>query len=485
MKSLNITTLGPITYLSRKTYPVKVLQFGSGNFLRAFADWMIQKANDQLGLNIGVAVVQSVSRDDTLQRQHGKYTVLIRGLLENKTISNAEPVDVIQRIVSARNHNTLLKEAENPDLEIILSNTTETGIVFNANDSSVNQPAETFPGRLTQVLFHRSKNYPNKKLGIIPCELIENNGGVLKSCIHQYASHWQLGEEFDDYINQHLYFCNTLVDRISPGYPEKPEQVWEELGYRDEAMVVCEPYHLWAIEAHPWVQEKFPLNKAGLQVIYTDNIVPYRLLKVRILNGMHTVMAPIGFLAGLSTVRETMTNSIIASFIHQTLDFEVLPFIDLDSTTVQAYKDDVLNRFLNPAIKHQLLDITLYSFSKFRVRLLPSLLLYYQKNERAPQHLAFAIAALLFLYRGYKAGKKIALKDEPAVLDCLQNHWANASFTATGFSELTRKCLAEKILWGCDLNTFYQLQEYVSRYLYAIDQHGIILALQEFNEEIR
>ncbi|MFN3664990.1 MAG: tagaturonate reductase [Sediminibacterium sp.] len=473
-----------ITSLEKKQYAVRVLQFGTGNFLRGFADWMIQKANDHLNLDMGVAMVQSMSSHDNLQKQNGMYTVVIRGFEGGKIISQADRIDVVQRLVNGQDLGALLTEAENPDLEIVLSNTTETGITFDAADVSYKQIAKTFPGKLTQLLFKRFESYPTKELGIIPCELIEKNGSVLKQCILKYAAHWKLTNGFEEYIHTKLQFCHTLVDRIVPGFPEKPEKYWEEIGHEDNALVMCEPYHLWAIEAPPWVQEKFPLDKAGLHVVYTEDLEPFRVRKVRILNGMHSIMAPIGYLAGLETVQQAMEHEIISTFVKKTLHEEILPFIPGEQEFTRHYSNEVIERFLNPSIKHKLIDITLYSFSKFRVRLLPSIELYEKANHHTPHGLAFAIAALLFIYRGFKGGKQIPLKDDPQTIKLLQDSWASTSYTEKGIRELVDKLLQEKTLWGKDLNDIHGLSERVAKHLFRIDQYGIVAALKDLQAEI-
>ncbi|MBX2946718.1 MAG: tagaturonate reductase [Cyclobacteriaceae bacterium] len=481
---MNITSQLPaITSLGKKIYTVRVLQFGTGNFLRAFADWMIQKANDHLNLDLGVAMVQSMSSHDNLLKQDGMYTVLTRGLEGGKIISQADKIDVVQRLVNGQDLTALLAEAENPDLEIILSNTTETGITFNSADTSHLEVAKTFPGKLTQLLLRRFELFPTKELGIIPCELIEKNGSILKQCILKYAAHWNLPAEFEEYITTRLYFSHTLVDRIVPGLPENPQKYWEEIGHEDNALVMCEPYHLWAIEASPWVRQKFPLDRAGLNVIYTEDLEPYRVRKVRILNGMHSVMAPVGYLAGLETVQQAMEHEIISVFLKKILDEEILPFIPGDQEFNRHYSKEVIERFLNPSIKHKLIDITLYSFSKFRVRLLPSIKHYEKINQHAPSGLAFAIAALLFIYRGLKAGKQIPLKDDPQTIKFLQDSWADTNYTENGIRLLVSKLLQEKKLWGQDLNAVHGLTEQVAKYLYRIDQYGIVAALKELQAE--
>lgn len=479
MQTIVNSGLPSIHSLPKKIYPVKVLQFGTGNFLRGFADWIIQQANDSLQLNMGVAMIQSISKDDTLQKQNGDYTVVIRGLVNGAFTSTSVRVSVIQHIINGHDQQHFLAEAHNPDLEIILSNTTESGIVFDSSDNSLAAPGRSFPARLTQLLYHRFKKYPDKFLGIVPCELIEKNGEILKTCILEYAAHWNCERSFIDYIHNRLHFCNTLVDRIVTGFPKNPEVFWEALGYTDHALTVCEPYHLWAIEAPAWVQEKLPLHKAGLNVIYTDNLEPYRIRKVRILNGIHTTMAPVGILAGIKTVREAVEHPIIGRYLRDALQEEILPYVPGRTDEISQYRDQVINRFLNPSIEHQLATITLNSFSKFKVRLVPSIKAHAQQHQQPPERIALTFASLLLLYGGAATRNSIELKDDPAVLEAMRNAWIKAGNEKEGISRLVNELLARKDWWGEDLNTITGLGERVSFYLTAIQEHGILKTLED------
>ena len=265
-----------IHQLPRTYHPVKVIQFGSGNFLRGFADWMFQKMNDSLGFNAGVTVIQSVSKSDLLQSQHGVYTVLLKGIRNDEFVSEQLKVDVIQRVVNPTlDFKAFLEEAINPELQFIISNTTEAGIQFSAEDKDVNVLASTFPGKLVQLLFHRFNNRFNNGLIVLPTELIEHNGDELKSKVQQYAQHWSLPSEFSLWLNAHVTFCNTLVDRIVSGFPKKSKEIlFDELGYSDELVVEAEWFHLWVIEGPRWVEEVLPLKKAGFNVIFTKRPGP-------------------------------------------------------------------------------------------------------------------------------------------------------------------------------------------------------------------
>ncbi len=455
------------------------MQFGTGNFLRGFADWMIQRANDTLHLNMGVSVIQSVSKDSTLQDQNGEYTVIMRGLIDGRFVSLYERISVIQRIVQINQYEQYLAEADNPDLELIISNTTEAGIVFNPSDVSHSVPAHSFPGKLTQLLYKRYKVFPDKKLGVIPCELIERNGEVLNRCILQYANQWNLEPAFLNYLKNQVFFCNTLVDRIVPGFPKDAESYWKELGYTDHALTVGEHYHLWVMEANPWVQEHFPLDRAGLNVIYTSDLEPYRVRKVRILNGIHTAMAFTGLLAGVKTVREAIEHPITGAFIQNTLNHEILPYVPGDAQELRVYKEEVVNRFMNPAIEHQLATITLNSIAKFKVRLIPSIKAYLSHHHLPPEGIVLSFASLLYLYATAGAGPNVQLKDESSILEFIQGEWKKSSHTESEIHNFIQVCLAQTNWWGENLNELHGLTDRIAFYLYIITQQGILIALNK------
>lgn len=467
--------------LARNQYPVKILQFGTGNFLRGFADWMVQELNQKVGLNAGVCVVQSISNSNTLENQEGVFTVIVKGIRKEEFVSQQFKVDVIQRVVNPNQDlEAFLSEANNPDLQFIISNTTEAGIKFSSEDSTLETIASTFPGKLTQLLFKRFQHKLDNTLLILPTELIPQNGAELKSCILKYTEHWSLPVEFTTWLNAHVTFCSTLVDRIVSGFPKKPkETVFAELGYIDELVVEAEWFHLWVIEGPRWIEEVLPFKKAGLNVIYTHDLRPYQLRKVRILNGAHTCMACVGYLAGLNTVREAIEHPIVGRYIKRMIYDDIMPQIPGDLLELEQYAEEVINRFRNPAIDHQLISISLNSFSKFNARVVPSLLAQLDKSAVVSQRFAFALAALIFFYRGLKGGKEIPLKDSEEVISFMRKVWEEGSYSKSGMEDLCRKVLAKDQWWGKDLTTIPQLAEMTGEYLYAIDQHGIIETLKE------
>jgi tagaturonate reductase len=462
--------------IARKTYPVKILQFGAGNFLRGFADWMVQQANNQGLLNAGVCVVQSVSTSDALERQQGIYHVHQSGIYQDEYKTVVDRVDVIQRTVQvSKQFDSFLREATNPDLSFIISNTTETGIEF-LEEPFENKAARTFPGKLTQLLFHRFQHQLNNQIIVLPCELVEKNGERLKECLIQYSYSWKLGDEFRTWLDKSIVFCNTLVDRIVTAAPQK------ENGLMDELFLETELFHLWAIECPPDIERMIPFPKAGLNVILTRDISIYRTRKVRILNGAHTTIACAGYLADIATVREVVEHPVMGRFLRRLVYDEILPTLDDNHEELELYAEEVFNRFKNPSIKHDLINITLSSFAKFRIRLIPTITTYYNQKGFVPERIAFSLASMLFFYRGLKAGKPIPLKDSEPTISILRDCWANASFSEPGMMELVA-AIFRRLDDLSELRDFANLTERVGHYLYNIDQHGVLHSLKDLQEK--
>ena len=418
--------------------PIRVIQFGEGGFLRGFADWMLQKLNDKGLFFGGVAVVQPIAKGmcDLLTEQGCMYTHIIRGAegVERSVI------DVIEKCVNPYvSFEDYLALAQIPEARFIISNTTESGIEFKDTDKISDAPSVTFPAKLTLLLKRRFE------LGlpgfiILPCELIDRNGDNLKRAVLSYARLWGLGEEFVIWLDGENVFCNTLVDRINTGYP-RDEQL--ELGYEDKLVNTSEFFHLWVIETECDIEAELPFSKAGLNVIVTKNeLERYRTRKVRILNGAHTSMTPFALLSGLDTVKSCIEDAGMKEFLRACLFDEIIPSLDMSKEELLEYANDVLVRFSNPYIKHYLADISLNSVSKFRVRVLPSLLSYIDKFAKTPKHLVFSLAKLIEFY------KNGTPRDSEEIIDY---------FRKTSVSDI----LANEQLWGTDLSSLY---EEVSQY---------------------
>ncbi len=413
--------------------PEKIIQFGEGGFLRGFVDWFVQNLNEKTDFNGNIVVVQPIEKGmcDTLTAQDCVYTHMMRGVEGvEKTIVNS-----ISRCVKPyEDFEAYLKLAENPDFRFIVSNTTESGIVFRPEDLQTDCPPATFPAKLTLLLKRR---FDLKLPGFIflPCELIENNGATLRSVILQYAELWHLGKPFMRFINEKNIFCNTLVDRINTGYPFE-EKI--DLGYEDKMLNTSEYFHLWVIEGPETVLKELPLDKANLNVILTENLEPYRTRKVRILNGAHTSFVPYAILNGFDTVKSCIDDKVMLTYIHSCIFDEIIPTLDLPKEELVEYAKKVLSRFANPYIHHMLSSIALNSVSKFKVRVLPSLIAYKERFHEMPVHLCFSLAQLINFYKSDSP----AVQDAPEVVEYMR--------TAKALD-----ILADVKLWGVDLSEYY------------------------------
>jgi tagaturonate reductase len=445
--------------------PIKILQFGSGNFLRGFTDWMVQEMNEKTDFNGNVHIVQTHSKSipEDFNRQKNLYHVVIRGYAKGKILDEPKLINSISGISNPfLDFEAYLSLAELPDLAFIVSNTTESGIKWDPEDKKgPHKLSQTFPGNLTSLLYHRFLHFkadPGKGLVFFPCELIEENGNQLKECILQYASLWKLPKEFIHWVEVSNSFYNTLVDRIVPGYPkESADEVLSKLCFEDKLAVVSEPYHLWVIERPKELEEIFPTKKAGLNVVYVDNLMPYRTQKVRILNGAHTALVPIAYLSGFRTVRESVENEKIGSFIRQVIFSEIIPTLDMPKEDVEKFAHDVLERFRNPFIRHELISISLNSISKFRVRVLPTILAYYEKFHEWPSGLIRSFASLIIFYRGEFKGENIPLKDDETILLFFEQVWKKNLDTLGAVTSI----LGNKQLWGMDLTNLEGLSKVI------------------------
>lgn len=377
----------------------RIIQFGEGGFLRSFVDVFIHKMNEQ-GLFDGKAVVvQPIAKGliPVINEQKGVYHQFLRGIENKEVVNECIKVESISRGVDPyTDYEAYLNLAHNPDMRFIISNTTEAGIEYLGTESINDMPPKSFPAKLTVLLYERFKaNLPG--FIIFSCELIDNNGKELLNCVLKYADLWNLSDEFKAWIKNENYFCNTLVDRISTGYPkDEVAALTEFLGEEDKLMNTAEIFHLWVIEGD--FEDEFPLKKAGINVIWTEDVKPYKKRKVRILNGAHTSMVLGARLYGLSTVKECLDDETVSKFLKKAMFEEIIPTLGNKEDDIQFGKD-VLERFANPFVKHQLLSIALNSVSKFKARVLPTILEYYEINNSLPKCLTFSLAALIEFYR--------------------------------------------------------------------------------------
>ncbi|WP_242132565.1 tagaturonate reductase [Aestuariivivens marinum] len=479
MKTLNRDRENVLTYTER------IIQFGEGNFLRAFANWMIHVMNKKAEFDAGVVVVQPIKEGlvKMLNDQDGLYTLYLNGLKNGKAISEHEIIDCIHRGINPyKDYSAFLLLAQNPDIRFVLSNTTEAGIAYNANDKLDDAPQESFPGKLTALLYKRFKAFDgaaNKGLIVIPCELIDRNGDNLKRIVLQYANDWNLGIAFVDWIENSNIFCNTLVDRIVPGYPKgKIDNVIKELGYKDNLVVEGEQFHLWVIEGPESIKKEIPAEICGLNIVFTDNMEPYRTRKVRILNGAHTTLVPVGYLYGIDKVRESIEDHIVGKFLKDAIFEEICPTLDLPKAELNQFANDVLDRFLNPYLEHELMSISLNSISKFKTRVLPSILEYIKRNGELPRRLLFSLSALIAFYKGERNNDVIPLKDSQSVLEFFKLQWAKGHIPT-----IVKATLENLEFWGMDLTKVDGLQKAVTNGLERIVNDGMHKSLESLTSE--
>jgi tagaturonate reductase len=471
--------------IPKNQYPEKVLQFGEGNFLRAFVDWQIDVMNQKTDFNGSVVVVQprGYEKIEKLNQQDSLYTLYLQGMKEGRAVKEHSVIESISRGINLfTQYDDYLHLASNPELRFVFSNTTEAGIVYDESDKLEDRPQKSFPGKLTAFLYHRFLAFNgnlNKGLVVIPCELIENSGEILKDIVLRIASTWKLGDKFSNWIHEANTFCSSLVDRIVPGFPKDTiEEVTEELGYHDEFVVVGEHYHLWVIEGPEWIKEEFPAHVAGLNTIVTNDMAPYRTRKVRILNGTHTAMTPVSYLYGLNTVTESVEHEVIGSFVKELIAEEIIPTLDLPVDELQSFADEVIERFKNPYIQHYLQSISLNSMSKFKTRNLPSLVEYVARKKELPRKLVFSLAALISFYKGKRGEEGIPLSDDLDVLQLFKKEWGTYLGTLVSAKSIVSSVLGYEKLWETDLNLIPGLTEAVADYLYNIETVGMKRAVE-------
>ena len=480
---------------SKANRPIRVLQYGEGNFLRGFVDYMIDIANEKGLFDGSIVLVKPITHGalSTFKEQDCLYTVSLRGQENGKeTVQNRVVTSVANAVDAYEQYEAYAAYAKLSTLRFIVSNTTEAGIVYSETDELSMCPPSSYPAKLTKLLYERAVHFDyaaDKGLIILPVELIDDNGIHLKECVIKLATRWHLGGKFLTWLNGACVFTSTLVDRIVTGYPkDEAEKLWAEWGYEDRLIVTGEPFALWVIESETDISQELPLPQAGLPVIFTDNQKPYKQRKVRILNGAHTSFVLASYLCGHDTVLASMKDPLIMQFIRKTLEDEVIPTLTLSKDDLDAFAAAVLERFSNPFVHHLLLSISLNSVSKWRARCMPSLLDYTQKNNQVPACLAFSLAALMAFDSGdhmedgtliaLRDGQPYRIQDDANVLSFfLTNHAMSAD-------ELSQKFLSSTDFFGQDLTQIPGLLKAVSTALGDIRTLGMRNAIQKcLNED--
>lgn len=467
--------------------PVKVLQIGDGNFLRAFAQPIIEEMNRRNIFGGSAVICQPRGSDfaDVLNSQDCMYTVIERGKSDGEIVDRAQIITSVKECINPKkDYKKMLEYAYEDSLQVIISNTTEAGIAYAAGDKLTDEPPVSFPAKMTALLYERYKFFGgdmNRGLLILPVELIEKNGDRLKEIVLRYAEEWKLPGGFSEWLNTACCFANTLVDRIVTGYPkDEAEKLCEKFGYDDSCIDTCEPFLFWAIECDYKWEKFFPADKIGFNIIFSDDITPYKVRKVRILNGAHTVSVLAAYHCGYDIVLEMMNDTVLTGYIKKALAEEIIPTINLPEKELSDFADDVLERFDNPFIRHRLLDISLNSVSKYRARCLGTLLDYYRINKMVPPILTFGLAALINFYNGefenkgcygIRGNEKYEIRDGAEVLEFMNSAWHGKN--------TVRTVLSNKDFWGADLTEICGLEDSVSEYLNDIKTCGVKSAIEK------
>ena len=472
MKPLNKQTA------AKAVRPERIIQFGEGNFLRAFVDWIIFNMNEKTDFNSSVVVVQPIERGmiDMLNGQDCLYHVNLQGLDKGEVVNDLTKIDVISRALNPYTDNeAFLALADQPEMRFVISNTTEAGIAFDSSCRLEDAPASSYPGKLTQLLYRRFKTFGgdmSKGLIIFPCELIFLNGHKLKETIYQYIELWNLGEEFKTWFEKACGVYATLVDRIVPGFPRKDiDAIKEKLQYDDNLVVQAEIFHLWVIEAPQEVAKEFPADRAGLNVLFVPSEEPYHERKVTLLNGPHTVLSPVAYLSGLNIVREACQHPVVGRYINRVMFEELLETLNLPKEELVQFGKDVLERFNNPFVDHQVTSIMLNSFPKYQTRDLPGLKVYLERKGELPKGLVLGLAAIITYYKGgvREDGAEIVPNDAQEIMDMLRDLWATGSTR-----KVAEGVLAAEYIWGENLNNIPGLTDAVDGYLNDIQAKGML-----------
>jgi tagaturonate reductase len=470
-------------------YPSRIIQFGEGNFLRAFIGWQIDLLNEHTDLNAGIEIVRPIDSafPPSLSTQDGLYTTIIRGLNEQgEAVSDARLIRSVNREINVyQDYDEFLQLAHNPDIRFVFSNTTEAGISYHAGDKFEDKPAASYPAKLTRLLFERFCRFDgaaDKGWVIVPCELIDYNGEALRELVLRYAQEWALPTTFSQWLQEANTFCSTLVDRIVTGYPrDEAAAIEAQLGYKDAFLDTAEHFYLFVIQGPAWLAKELRLDRYPLNVLIVDDIKPYKARKVAILNGAHTALVPVAWLAGLNTVGEAMKDAEVCRFVEQTISEEIIPVLDLPRDELLSFARAVTSRFRNPYIQHQLLSIALNGMTKFRTRILPQLLAGLEATGKLPPRLTFALAALIAFYQGERNGESYPLQDDERWLVLYQQLWADLRDQQINMQQLAHRLLSDSSHWEQDLTQVPGLVDRVAEELLLIQSRGMRAALARYH----
>lgn len=492
MEKLNYEVLKKSGYTGYilESAPEKVMQFGEGNFLRAFVDYWFDVANEKAGWNGKCCLVQPIAPGlaGLINEQQGLYTLYLRGTENGQKVDRKRVISSVSRCLNPYEEEgfaQMMALAESDDLEYVVSNTTEAGIVYDPACALTDRPCSSFPGKLTQVLYHR---YQAGKSGlvILSCELIDNNGKELRKCVNQYIDQWGLEAGFRAYIHEKCTFCSTLVDRIVPGRIRDAQEVARldaENGYTDPLTDVGEVFGVWNIEGPAWLEEKLPFRKAGVNCIVVPDVTPYKKRKVRILNGAHTGFVLGAYLGGYDIVRDCMHDEAVLGYMNKMLFDEILPILPLPKEDVESFAAAVQDRFNNPFINHELLSISLNSTSKWRARNMPSFLEYIEKYGHLPTCLSMSFAAYIAFFSSdiQELNEKGLVCRRPAgnCYTCSDDRWALEFYwehRADSAEALVHAVMTNTQMWGRDLTEIDGFEALTVENLKKIRSEGAIAA---------
>ena len=492
MEKLNYEVLKKSGYQGfiLKNAPEKVLQFGEGNFLRAFVNYWFDVSNEKAGWNGKCCLVQPIAPGlaDLINEQEGLYTLYLRGSEAGQKVDRKRVISSVSRCLNPyreEDFHKMMEVAVSDDLEYIVSNTTEAGIVYDPACELTDKPASSFPGKLTQVLHKRFKAGKDG-LVILSCELIDNNGKELQKCVNQYIKQWQLGDGFIDYVNLQCIFCSTLVDRIVPGRIRDSAEVARleaENGYTDPLMDVGEVFGVWNIEGPEWLAEKLPFNRAGVNCIVAPDVTPYKKRKVRILNGAHTGFVLGAYLGGYDIVRDCMHDDAVKGYMNKMLFGEILPILPLPKEDVESFAAAVADRFNNPFINHELMSISLNSTSKWRARNMPSFLEYIEKYGKLPQCLTMSFAAYIAFFSNdiqeLNDAGLVCRRPKGNCYTCSDDRWALEFYydhRNDSAEELIHAVMTNEQMWGQDLTQIEGFEAATVANLKLIREQGALAA---------
>ncbi|WP_224752781.1 tagaturonate reductase [Metabacillus arenae] len=491
---------GIVEFQDQANLPEKIVQFGEGNFLRGFVDWMVHAMNKQGLFNGKIVAIQPTPHGKVvpkLERQDGLYTLVLQGVDQGEKIDKYEVIPSISKWVNPyENWSEVLKYAESDSIEFAFSNTTEAGLTYQQEEFTSDKSVLSYPGKLTAFLYHRYHTFKGdetKGITVIPCELVEGNGDILKEIVLKISGDWNLPTDFIEWVKNHNRFCNTLVDRIVPGYPKNNITAFQEnIGYEDSLLVIGEPYHLFAIDANEQVSEAIPFDKAGLNVKWGD-VTPYRNLKVSILNAPHTMMFSIGYLSGVDTVFEIMEDEALYQFVHQSIFNEILPVLPYGKEELHRFAESVLDRFKNPFVKHYLGDLGLNAVSKFKTRVLPTFHKWVDEKNEIPKNIAFSLAGLITYYRpiklldeehliGKRGNDEYKVRDSKEAIRTFYEAWNQFDGNGESLREVVSVVLDNELLWDIKLSEVDGLTDLVTKYTRGIIEDGM---REELNELVR